>query len=371
MREYLKKYEVTIKTKGPVYIGSGNNIIKKEYYFDEKSERIYFFDFGKLFKGIIDKNLEKEYQEYMFNTKASMDLAGFFKKNGVSIKDVKSWSNYSVDANNIYDMKSFKSKGINTFIKEAGNRNYIPGSSLKGAIRTALLVDGIVNNEKAFFNIGNKIMKDDRGNMARQNISSIESDILRTLNRKDTNKSDAVNDIMSCIKVSDSEVIPNEYMTLCQRMDRNVDGDEHNLPIYYECIKPDVTIKTSITIDSSMDKNINIDRIQKAISNYSERLDEDFSSYFPETDKYSENTLLIGGYTGFPSKTIVYPLLKGDGLYLTQKLLNNSFRKHKHLKDADDYDVSPRMLKVAEYNSKKISGVYEMGRVEIDFKEIK
>ena len=357
MREYLKKYEVIIKTKGPVYIGSGNNMSKKEYYFDEKSKRIYFFDFGKLFKGIIDKNLEKKYQEYMFNTKASMDLAGFFEKNGVSIKDVKSWSNYSVDANNIYDMKSFNGKEINTFIKESGNRNYIPGSSLKGAIRTALIVDGIRTNYS--------------GKNPKRNVDEIESKILNTLARNRNNESDAVNDIMSCIRVSDSEVIPNEYMILCQRTDRNVYGEEYNLPIYYECIKPGVTIKTSITIDSSMDKNINVERIKKAISIYSNRLYEDFSKNFSNSEKYSKNTLVIGGYTGFPSKTINYPLLgKEEGVKSIRERLNKAFNKHKHLKDIDN-GISPRMLKVAEYSSKEISGVYEMGRVEIDFNEIK
>lgn len=371
MRDYLKKYEVTITTKGPVYIGSGKNITKKEYYFDENSNKVYFFDFAKMFNGLIKKNLENKYQEYMFNAKAPMDLGGFFKKNGVGIMDIKKWSDYSVDASNIYDKKEFKSKGINTFMKESGNRNYIPGGSLKGAIRTALVVDGIANNYNKFIKVGDQVFKDSRNtSKAGRNANSIENKILRTLNRKDTKENDAVNDIMSCIRVSDSEVVPNEYMTLCQRMDMNVDGGVSKLPIYYECIKPGVKIKTSITIDTSLSKDVSIERIKKAIATYSKCLDEDFNSYF-DSEPCNEKTMFLGGYAGFASKTIVYPLLKGDGLTFTEDILNNSFRKHNHLKDGEQFNVSPRMFKVAEYGSSNRSGLYEVGRIEIDFKEAK
>ncbi|WP_300276472.1 type III-A CRISPR-associated RAMP protein Csm5 [Peptacetobacter sp.] len=371
MQDYLKKYEVTIRTKGPIYIGSGKNIGKKEYYFDENNNKVYLFNFEKMFKGIINKNLDKKYQEYMFNAKAKMDLGEFFKKNGIGIMDIKNWSEYSIDASNIYNLKEFKFKGINTFIKESGNKNYIPGSSLKGAIRTALIVDGIVNNYKDFIKIGDKILSESKNSKkVGININEIENRILRTIGRKNTDKKDAVNDIMSCIKVSDSQIIPNEYMTLCQRMDMDVDGNITQLPIYYECIKPGVDIKTTITIDTSITDDINIEKIKKSIKTYSERIDSDFISYFNDTEQCNINTLFLGGYSGFPSKTIVYPLLQSDGLGFIEQILHNSFRKHNHLKDGERYNVSPRKIKVAEYGSTSRSGIYEMGKIEIDFKKI-
>lgn len=374
MRDYLKKYEVTITTKGPLHIGSGKTINKKEYYFDEDSKKVYFFDFAKLFKGIVDRKLEDKYQEYMLNAKAPMDLGGFFRKNGVGIMDVKKLADYSVDAINVCGdagRESFKGRGINTFIKESGNRNYIPGSSLKGAIRTALLVDEILSKEKKYYKFGGEIFESrNRTSQAGRSAKAIESIAFNTMGRNEKRKGDAVNDVMSSVRVSDSEVIPNNYMTLCRRMDQDIDAKTYDLPIFFECVKPGVSIKTTITIDTSMKNYVSIDRIKQAISNYSWCLYEDFTKYFDNTEEYAENILFLGGYTGFASKTVDYTLLKNDGVKVIQTILSNSFRNHKHHLDEDRYAVSPRMIKVSEYGSKSRSGVYEVGKVEIDFKEI-
>ena len=375
MRDYLKKYEVTITTKGPLYIGSGKTINKKEYYFDEDSKKVYFFDFAKLFKGIVDRKLEDKYQEYMLNAKAPMDLGGFFRKNGVGIMDVKKLADYSVDAINVCgdsERDSFKNRGINTFIKESGNRNYIPGSSLKGAIRTALLVDEISSNDRKYSKFGDEVFKSrNKTSQAGRSTKDIESTAFNTMGRNDKRKGDAVNDVMFSVRVSDSEVIPNNYMTLCRRMDQDVWSDLHDLPIFFECVKPGVSIKTTITIDTSMKNYVSIDRIKQAISNYSWCLYEDFTKYFDNTEEYAENVLFLGGYTGFASKTVDYTLLKNDGVNVIQTMLNSAFRKHEHYKDEEKYSVSPRMIKISEYGSKSRSGVYEVGKVGIDFKEIK
>lgn len=375
MRDYLKKYEVTITTKGPLYIGSGKTINKKEYYFDEDSKKVYFFDFAKLFKGIVDRKLEDKYQEYMLNAKAPMDLGGFFRKNGVGIMDVKKLADYSVDASNVCDNRRgvfFKGKDINIFIKESGNRNYIPGSSLKGAIRTALLVDEISSNDRKYAKFEDEVFKArNNTSQVKRNAKEIESTAFNNMEKNKKKKSDPVNDVMASVRVSDSEVIPNNYMTLCRRMDQDVWSDSHDISVFFECVKPGVSIKTNITIDTSMKNYVSIDKIKEAISNYSWRLYGDFTSWFDNTEEYAENILFIGGYTGFASKTVDYALLKDKGVKVIQTILSNSFRNHAHHNDEKEYKVSPRMLKISQYGSNDRSGIYEVGKVEIDFKEVK
>lgn len=378
MQDYLKKYEVTITTKGPIYIGSGNTINKKEYYIDTDEERVYLFNPIKIFKEILKRGLEEKYIKYMHSPGIPMNLGEFLNKNGIGIMKVKQMAEYSISAANleesIHDFKK-KSRNINTFISEAGNNKYIPGSSLKGALRTALIVDEIYRNKfeyNKFSEISMDIEKDayskrikNIGNYAEK----IENKALRTLNRKDTKKEDPVNDIMSCIRVGDSEVIPNENMTLCQRIDKfqsklNDDNFINILPIYYECIKPNVSIKTNITIDTSLSNDISIDRIKRAIATYSKVLDDEFNSKF-DSEYCCENVMFIGGYTGYPSKTLLYSLLDDNKLDIIRRVINSN-SKHDHLKD----EISPRTMKFSKYLGKEESGDYEIGRIEIEFKEI-
>lgn len=355
---YIKRYEVTITTKGPLYIGSGKTINKKEYYFNKKNKKVYLLDFSKMIKGIMDKKLDTEYKDYMLNANATMDLGGFFEKFGITEDDIEGWVDYSIDASNVYDItqneeNSFKEKGINTFIKEYGNKNYIPGSSLKGAIRTALIIDKLIRNKKDFDELSKEVIN--KKNRLGFINKKIETKVLN-------------NNAMNSIRVSDSDIIDNKNMTLCCRMDKDINGNEHNLPIYYECIKPGVDIKTTITIDTSVKDYIGIDTIKRAISSYSNELFNNFTKFFKGVESYSKDTLFIGGYSGFASKTITYSLLRDEGVNFVQKVLNGSFENHEHLKDKELFNISPRMLKVGEYASNDISGIYEIGKVEIKFK---
>ena len=95
MQDYLKKYKVTITTKGPVYIGSGKNIGKKEYYIDNKNNKIWIFDMKKFFEGISKLGLDKKYQDYLFN-KDSKNLNSFVAENNIK-NSLEKWVSYKID----------------------------------------------------------------------------------------------------------------------------------------------------------------------------------------------------------------------------------------------------------------------------------
>ena len=48
MESYLKKYKFVFNTVGPVFVGSGQNLKKKEYIFDEKKGRVKIIDVNKM-----------------------------------------------------------------------------------------------------------------------------------------------------------------------------------------------------------------------------------------------------------------------------------------------------------------------------------
>lgn len=368
MSDYLKRYEVTIETISPLYIGSGMVIKKKEYYFDRPNKEVYIFNLKKMLKGIMDKGLSRKYEDYMLNIRNQKDLNIFFRENNITKKDFINWVDYTIDTNGV----DLQRKDINTFYKESGNRLSIPGSSLKGAIRTALLAYELRENNSRYTQESESLyrnarnFREKRGAVTRS-AAEIEQKILRTLRRNKSNANNAVNDMMAGVKVSDSEIIPKTNLTLCQKIDLPVYGDETPYPIYCECIKPGTIIKTSITIDTSIQDKIDINRIKKAISNFSKYIYDDFGQLFG-SNEYEEKDIFLGGSTGFVSKTVIYSLMnERNAKETTQNIMKNAFRKHEHENDIRDYDISPRMQKNTRYDGY----LYEMGLVSIDFKEIK
>lgn len=372
MEEYLKKYKVTITTKGPVYIGSGKNIGKKEYYIDNKNNKIWIFDMKKFFEGISKLGLDKKYQDYLFN-KDSKNLNSFVAENNIK-NSLEKWVSYKIDFSDLVkgNNNEVRNKNINTFIKQRENENYIPGSSLKGAIRTALLTADLIENKEKY----NDIREDEK---VYECANKIEKICFNILEKDKDDKSNSTNDIMSCIRVSDSDPIEKDRMMVTKRKEfkaarKDFDSSEeqeNSLSVFYECIKPGTTITTYLTIDTSKQDKIDIDKIKKAISIYAEKYYTNYSSTFSCADRLKKNTLILGGYSGFASKTINYALFDGDkkkAVMMNGNIFNNAGRaikKHKHREDYKRYGISPRTYKFANVSGKNLG----VGLVELKFEE--
>ena len=115
----------------PVFIGSGESYYPMDYFIDDK---IYFIDKEKFNKKIIQKNLLDEFIKKSENID---DLLEFIDDN-ITFEDAF----YGIEADEkILDkLEKTNSRGVEAFIKDKFLFTpYIPGSSLKGVIRTALL----------------------------------------------------------------------------------------------------------------------------------------------------------------------------------------------------------------------------------------
>ena len=137
---YLERYIITIETLGPLYIGSGHEIGKKDWILNRRDNTAYIIDEIKLFNYLRNNNLLSSFEKFMLSN-ARGGLFEWAKENKIINDIIYQTSKYSLDCENIAQVN--KVRGIQTFIKDGYGKPYIPGSSIKGAIRNVLLSQSI------------------------------------------------------------------------------------------------------------------------------------------------------------------------------------------------------------------------------------
>jgi len=129
----IKTHQLTLETLTPIHIGTGEQL-KINYDYIVKNKKPFVVDKAAIYDIIIEqgKHNDNRLHENDFNVQTLVDISG--QECGYSLKPIA----------------GFKYKPINECIKNAYLKPYIPGSSLKGAIRTAIVSDILNNNEHTY-----------------------------------------------------------------------------------------------------------------------------------------------------------------------------------------------------------------------------
>lgn len=377
---HLEKVELVLRTLSPVFIGSGEKLTKKEYIYDKNGRVIYMLNLAKLVEYLSRRKLEGSYERFLLSPNKN-DLQAFLYENGVSRKDYKLFTSYAIDAGEVAASEKFR--GVLMFVKGSDGKPYIPGSSLKGAIRTAigakLLEKGNYDKEILKIEESSKVFKGQKTYVSGE-AKNLESRLFCKLGITDPRKPDKikwnniVNDFMKGISISDSLPIDLENLTLCGKHDRKPDGRSKQVPIYRECLAPDTEARFVMTLDRTiMDKvGIDLDFIQDALQSFSKKHFENFEKYYRKLPEDAEDKstsgvkIILGGGAGYVSKTLTYPLIRERerSVKLVSDMMVKLFRIHKHEKDLKVYKVSPHILKTTMYKGK----YYHMGKCELMFR---
>lgn len=366
MKDYLKEYHVVIRTVGPVFIGSGREIGKKEYIFLDKG-KVGITDMQLLYQQMVKKHKQNEFEDYILSDDR-LGLTDWLKKNKLFDKDVYNIVNYQLDSG---DALVERIRGIQVLecIKDGYGKPYVPGTTLKGMFRNIFLSNDILENpdkyKKYKSEIENEVLSADsnrkvnRKSFLKKQIENIEAAAFRTLGRGEPrDEKSAINDIMQGFIVSDSEPLSVDDLVLCQSVMLHKDGRETKLPILRECIKPDTDICFTITVDESVckiDRDMIINAIKAVTGNYF-RI---FQKSFPSAPKLASNNIVIGGGGGYASKTVIYSLFPDKkGVDIVANIFDKTGvpRIHKHYKD-NSLGVSPHTLKGTYYQKK----LHQMG----------
>ena len=373
MKDYLQHYTMKLTALAPIHIGSGRMIGKKEYIQHGISAPVMIPDQSRMFHGICLLHKEKAFEDFMLNSSNRGSLDEWLTQQRIDKTRIQKWISYSLDAGDAFirtNGAESTPKGIRCFYKDAYGMPYIPGSSLKGLIRTALLVSEVKRRPEEY---GRSLQELEdaapRGEQKRSYLASqtkrIETRAFHTLERPKTKTADAVNSVMSGLIVGDSREIRVSQLTLCQKIDYSLGHKEKPLPILREALKPGTEVLFDLTIDTQV-LPYSIEDIMEALDAFQKDCYEYFYRRFGR-GRDAEGIVWLGGGAGFLSKTILYSLYGDRAVKITNQVYRSTmspqiYRNHHH-EDDIGLGIAPHVCKCTRYQGK----LYDMGmgRLEV------
>lgn len=383
-------YKMTVEILTPVSISDNKKLNAKEYLYDNINRIVYFLNELAWHKFIYTHNLMNKYENYMIKASSNKSLYSWLQSCGYNITNKDLQSAIISKTKAYVDLtKDQNKKTLNDIIcqtKLINGTPYIPGSSLKGAIRTAILYDLLMKNpdvrskfwQKSIRNLSKikvitaerkKISINDITNIFKKTLLQIEKDLLHKLKLYDENNTlidneNAVCSVMRGIIISDSEYTNQTVpMAILRKIDLYLDKKGHlkennSLPVFRECILPNIKFNFQLKLDKTMTAKIGInsvDDLLHMLQNYFDFINKILKNAFGKESEYlfsqiTDGNIYFGGNTGFLNKTLVASLAptRRETVNFIRTLLDITFGKHKNDK------ISPRTLKATKYNGNNV-----------------
>jgi len=132
-------------------------------------------------------------------------------------------------------------EGFTLCLKTPDHRPYIPGSELKGAIRTAVLAK-MLNDD---VNLLQQLAQNLRPNMTKGQMNALWQGNEWLLLRRNQNDRDAHNDLFRGIAISDSEPLPTDALRIYAAKRLNMSRD---VTVFVEAIAPDSETEVTLSV---------------------------------------------------------------------------------------------------------------------------
>ena len=360
MTSLLESYRGYVTAVSPIHIGNGLTYNKKEYILRQAKRPVVIIpDMRKLYEQLCALGHGVAFEDFMLDPEQK-DLFQWLKDKEIA-KDF-------YDSIGLYALRTLDSavklNGINPFIKDGTGLPYIPGSSIKGMLRTCLMIWEIAKNQKL-----NRIsqIKD----IIRSECKDIEAQIFNTLERNKKRFDDMVNSCMSGLIVGDSDCFDYKQLILAQVSALKLNGQDKKFNVFKECIKPETRVGFTLTLDKSLCP-YSIESIREAIDFSAKLVFDRFYSKFKVTPINSSGIFWLGGNTGFTTKTIMHALydeneaVKNTDQVFKHTLGKKVYKMHGHARDVE-IGMAPHTCRCCSYYGK----LYDMGRCRVDFESLK
>lgn len=293
-----KRYRLTLTVEGLVHIGDGGKYGKKDYFLT-KQGTIAILN-APSFVSKLDHDQLDDYCEFLKKDSRTGLQEYLDRKKGFDAV-VQGARLYTLDARLTRARRgSYQYFDIWRFVKDAHGCPYVPGSSIKGMLRTAILISLIARDREAYEKLY------DRGEVLKKR-QRTDVDIQRKafwVGQLDRDGDSAVNDVLRYLSVSDSDPLSVDDLVLAKKYDKFSQKDDgrhkkklgkisdeeayyqgNELNIYRECLRPGTTIRTTLTVDERIGQYfdglcLDRDGLPKALLFSYELYQKCFLSYF-------------------------------------------------------------------------------------------
>lgn len=360
-----KTYELTCIS--PIHIGNGELLKQYEYIFtkDRNQQRIYFLDKAKWMTFLVRHDLIDDYAQSVFSGR--MNLYGWLQSQRIGSLSaiIREVCNASADVYLVRERQQ-RVNDISRQVKTPDGVPYIPGSTLKGAIRSVILFHDIRQHPEAYLPFWNRIkaaMEAGNRRPMRDLAQNIERQAFTRLKQQKNRPDDALQSVMKGLAVSDAMLVGHERDTvILQKYDvssiRREGLKGHPLALFRECIPAGRKFRFSMTLDKDIARLIGItslDDVWQWVRDYlafglAQEKGVFGHEYKGEFEESKLADIRLGGGTGFLSKTVYYALApNGEGRTVLANFFDDVLftRRNCHHHKTKDDRLTPRTLKLA------------------------
>ncbi len=354
---HLERLRVELTVRSPLYIGSGEKLTAMEYILDNGV--VYVPSISEMiddFSHAWQRGLMDDFMRFISAPGRQKQLASFLRERRISLNPQPSWVRYTLRAQR--DFSSMNT--LLTFMRNSDGEAYIPGSSVKGALRTALIAARMNDADKR--RLRDELVSNPTGRRA----SAVEETLRVLPCRLDRdgiapNRKDAVNDLLKSVEISDSMPFAPESLTVCRRHWLSAAGEDRpgKAPIFMECLRPGAGTAFYMTVDRSLwpEGEDALSTIRDALTEWDalchRAVDDHFARSLAETGTMKGAPIVLGGGTGFQRKSLVYKTsaYPEDAAQLAHEVLRRQFTRGTRCsyKPPQGAKTAPYMYKAARY----------------------
>lgn len=412
----LRYVKCELECLAPVHIGSGETLQNLEYLYDETEQELYFIDRTKWMRFLTENRLVDRFVNFYagYNSRTTKDkkrdggLWKWLKDMGTPPAKIKSLAVRHAHVEK-YDngKKPPEVYDVCPLITQGNGQPFIPGSSIKGALRTAILYGLISKHKDEYAPFWQKILDAQKEPRGKVTFKSRLEDVAKELEKAAFVRlpfdvdDDMVRSVLRGLSVSDA--FPKQSIketAILRKVDMNkkwkkvtwpngrtVTQCMHEIPLSRECLPVETKFSFTMTLDLRMLRRIGIsssediwDAVHRfAKSNWQRQKKVFLNTYgdepappdalgekkpgkmlgaiFSELEEESSKRrkahgamTFLGGGTGFLMKSMIYALAPTDeaARNVVADYLDTEFTKpsHHHVLE-DDKMLSPRVLKLA------------------------
>lgn len=296
----VRHYRLVLTASGPIHVGNGERYGKKDYFSHNRG--IAILDVPKF----VSQLGEEDFKEYIcFLQSGTGDRNGnlqCFLEDRPTVWAIAQKSiAYTIDSQLSKARRGvYQYHDVLQFIKDAYGKPYVPGSSVKGMLRTALLTCMVLEDRSSYRNLFDSSAARN-ANTKKIAGRRIEQRAFRRVGLG-SSPNDATSDIMRFVSVSDSKPLSTADLVFVKKYDKFSKADDashklnfgkrtdrsgNSLDVYRECLKLGTRIEFDIDIDERIDGHIspislNKDGLVDVFRQFSSLYSECFLNAFDE-----------------------------------------------------------------------------------------